>query len=184
MFLRVFPRSGPRGGRREGFRPAFWLAMAAAFSVAISTWGQTVPAKSKRTIGATARLTELKSGLSFPARIDTGAQSCSLHVEKFEIKNEDDRRVRNVGETVRFLLKDAAGKSEWVEAKIVEAVRVKSSSLKAGEYNHRYKVRLTLQWKDFKKEVLVTLNNRTDMEFPLLIGRNFLRGDFLVDVAK
>jgi len=68
--------------------------------------------------------------------------------------------------------------------KIAEAVRVKSSSLQSGEYDHRYKVRLTLQWKDFKKEVLVTLNNRTDMEFPLLIGRHFLRGDFLVDVAK
>jgi hypothetical protein len=30
----------------------------------------------------------------------------------------------------------------------------------------------------------VTLNDRTDMEFPLLIGRNFLRDDFLVDVSK
>jgi hypothetical protein len=45
-------------------------------------------------------------------------------------------------------------------------------------------VLLTLRWKDFEKEVLVTLNDRTDMEYPLLIGRNFLRGDFLVDVAK
>ncbi len=43
---------------------------------------------------------------------------------------------------------------------------VKSSSLRSGEYDHRYKVRLTLQWKDFRKEVLVTLNDRTDMEFP------------------
>jgi len=32
--------------------------------------------------------------------------------------------------------------------------------------------------------VLVTLNDRTDMEYPLLVGRNYLRGDFLVDVAK
>ena len=41
-----------------------------------------------------------------------------------------------------------------------------------------------MQWKDFRKEVLVTLNDRTDMEYPLLLGRNFLRGDFLVDVAQ
>ena len=33
-----------------------------------------------------------------------------------------------------------------------------------------------------EKEVLVTLNNRQHMEYPLLIGRNFLHGDFLVDV--
>jgi hypothetical protein len=45
-------------------------------------------------------------------------------------------------------------------------------------------VRLALQWKDFSKEVLVTLNDRTDMTYPLLIGRNFLQGDFLVDVDQ
>ena len=58
-----------------------------------------------------------------------------------------------------------------------------ASSLKSGEVDHRYKVRLTLQWKDFRKEVLVTLNDRTSMEYPLFIGRNFLDSDFLVDVA-
>jgi hypothetical protein len=30
--------------------------------------------------------------------------------------------------------------------------------------------------------VLVTLNDRTSMDYPLLVGRNFLHGDFLVDV--
>jgi hypothetical protein len=146
--------------------------------------GQAVAANNKHVIGATAKLTEVESGFTFPARIDTGAQSCSLHIEKFEIKDADERRLRNVGKTIRFQLKDTGGKTKWIEAKIAQAVRVKSSTLKAGEYDQRYKVRLTLQWKDFKKKVLVTLNNRTDMEFPLLIGRNFLRNDFVVDVAN
>jgi hypothetical protein len=184
MFLSVFQGLLPASGRRNGFRPAVWLTAAIAVGGAVTAWSQDVSAKSKRIIGATARLTELESGLTFPARIDTGAQSCSLHVEKFEIKDQDNRRTRNVGKIVRFQLKDADGKTAWVESKIVEAVRVKSSALKIGEYDHRYKVRLTLEWKDFKKEVLVTLNNRTDMEYPLLIGRNYLRDDFLVDVAK
>jgi hypothetical protein len=169
---------------RNGFRPAIWLAAAALVCGAVTAWSQEVSEKSKKIIGATARLTELESGLTFPARIDTGAQSCSLHIEKFEIKDQEDRRTRNVGKTIRFQLKDGDGKTAWVETKIVEAVRVKSSALKIGEYDRRYKVRLTLEWKDFKKEVLVTLNDRTDMEFPLLIGRNYLRDDFLVDVAK
>jgi hypothetical protein len=92
--------------------------------------------------------------------------------------------VRNVGKSARVLLKDAKGNTEWIDTKIVAAVRVKSSALKLGEFDHRYKVRLTLKWNDFAKTVLVTLNDRTDMEYPLLIGRNYLRGDFLVDVAK
>lgn len=137
---------------------------------------------SKRVIGATATLTETSSGLSFPARIDTGAETCSLHVEKVEISDKTAKRVRNVGKSVRFLLKGSDGKTQWVESIVADAVRVKSSSLKNGEFDHRYKVRLTLQWKDVRKEVLVTLNDRTSMEYPLLVGRNFLNGDFLVDV--
>jgi hypothetical protein len=155
----------------------------AIFSI-LATGGEIVAGESKRIIGATARLTETESGLSFAARIDTGARSCSLHVEKIEIEDEAKSRVRNVGKTARVLLKDARGNTAWIETKIAEAVRVKSSALDLGEFDHRYKVRLTLKWKDFEKTVLVTLNDRTDMEFPLLIGRNYLRGDFLVDVEK
>jgi len=140
--------------------------------------------REKHIIGATATLTETSSGLSFPARVDTGAETCSLHVEKLEIQEKTARRVRNVGKTLRFLLRDSDGKTKWVEGIVADAVRVKSSSLRSGEFDHRYKVRLTLQWKDVRKEVLVTLNDRTSMDYPLLIGRNFLEGDFLVDVSR
>lgn len=138
----------------------------------------------KQIIGATATFTETSTGIPFPARIDTGAKSCSLHVEQMEIKDESPKRLGNIGKTVRFLIKGENGKSEWIETAIAGAVRVKSSVFKHGEFDRRYKVRLTLRWNDFEKEVLVTLNDRTDMEYPLLIGRNYLRGDFLVDVAK
>ena len=145
--------------------------------------GNDVSAKpAKRTIGATATLTETNSGFAFPARIDTGAETCSLHVEKIEIQDKTARRTKNVGKSVRFLLKGSDGKTQWVEGIVADAIRVKSSSLKSGDVDHRYKVRLTLQWKDVRKEVLVTLNDRTSMEYPLLVGRNFLQGDFLVDV--
>lgn len=163
----------------------FLAALAVGVVTVMNVRGKdSVAKKEKRVIGSTATVTEVSSGLSFPARIDTGAETCSLHVEKVEIQDKTARRVRNVGKTARFLLKDKDGKTHWVEAIIADAVRVKSSSLKSGEYDHRYKVRLTLQWKDVRKEVLVTLNSRTDMEYQLLIGRNFLRGDFLVDVAQ
>ena len=136
----------------------------AVFAVVPIAWGaESVSTNSKHIIGAIATLTELSSGLSFPARVDTGAQSCSLHVEKIEIKDKESKRVRNVGKIVRVLVKDKDGKTAWIETTIAKAVRVKSSSLKGGQYDHRYKVRLTLQWKDVRKEVLVTLNDRTDM---------------------
>lgn len=139
--------------------------------------------KEKRVIGSTALITETESGFAFPGRVDTGAETCSLHVEKIVIEDKTARRLKNVGKPIRILLKDQDGKTHWIETVVADAVRVKSSTLPGGEYDHRYKVRLTLEWQGVSKEVLVTLNNRTDMEYPLLIGRNFLRGDFLVDVG-
>src|SRR3954468_4928454 len=182
------------GGERRGdcwkIQPvAAGRAAVVLFAVFVSVYsvmgasGNDVSTKSaKRTIGATATLTEMSSGLTFPARIDTGAETCSLHVEKIEIQDKTARRTKNVGKSVRFLLKGSDGKTQWVEGVVADAIRVKSSSLKGGEVDHRYKVRLTLQWKDVRKEVLVTLNDRTSMEYPLLVGRNFLQSDFLVDV--
>lgn len=184
MFFDISARLASNRTRTAFLWGAGWLALSVAIFGGQTAWGDDVSTNSKLTIGATATLTETSSGLSFPARIDTGAQTCSLHVEKYEIKDPHKFRVRNAGKTVRLLLKNAEGKTEWVETEIVKAIRVKSSSLKSGEYDHRYKVRLTLKWKDFEKKVLVTINDRTDMEYPLLIGRNFLRGDFVVDVDK
>ena len=100
--------------------------------------------------------------------------SLAIHPEK--------NAVDNIGKSIRFLMKNDEGESEWIETTVASRVRIKSAVHKDGDTQGRYKVRLNLQWKDFKKEVLVTLTDRTDMEYPLLIGRNSLRGDFLVDV--
>lgn len=166
-----------------GLSAALLLAASTSFSVAAVRGEEVKPKKKKRIIGATATLTEVRTGLPFAARVDTGAKSCSLHVEKFEIKNESPNPVDNIGKSIRVLIKNGQGKSEWIETLIAGRVRIRNSSLDDGDYHGRYKVRLHLQWKDFRKEVLVTLNDRADMSYPLLIGRNFLRGDFLVDVA-
>jgi hypothetical protein len=149
-----------------------------------SAMGDTVPKPTKHVIGSTATITEVSTGLPFAARIDTGAKSCSLHVEKWEIKDPEKKAVDNIGKSIRFLIKNDEGESEWIETLVAGRVRIKSSVHKDGDTQGRYKVRLILQWKDFKKEVLVSLTDRTDMEYPLLIGRNFLRGDFVVDVEQ
>lgn len=132
----------------------------------------------KRIIGSTALIQEAVSGFVFTARVDTGAKSCSLHVEDVKIEGEADRMLDNIGKTIRFLLRDENDKTLYISTKIKKVVRIRNAS----GVERRYKVPLTLIWKDMKKEVLVTLNDRGKMEFPLLIGRNFLKDDFLVDV--
>ena len=171
------------------FLRTFWLAILAAiafaFVVLVNSGSEAaVSSEEKHIIGATATVIEASSGIEFLARVDTGAKSCSLHVERIVVKDKEAKRVRNIGKEIRFQVKDADGELHWIDGVIAGAIRVKSPSLKSGDYDHRYKVKLTLRWEDFSKEVLVSLNSRTDMEYPLLIGRNFLRGDFLVDVDR
>jgi hypothetical protein len=131
-----------------------------------------------RKLGGVETVTEANSGLPFAARVDTGARTCSIHYEAIKIENESKDPLQNLGKKVRILVKNRKGQSKWVEAKIAEYVVVRTSERSSG----RYKVRLPLVCQNVQKEVLVTLNNRQHMRYPLLIGRNFLREDFVVAV--
>jgi hypothetical protein len=153
----------------------------AAFS-SFPAKGETVAAPLKHVIGATATLTEATSGLKFAARVDTGATTCSIHAEQWEIESHSRRPPENVGKPIRVLVRNEKGEEAWIETVVAGRVRVRSSVQSEDDYHGRYKVRLPLEWNGLKKEVLVSINDRTDMDYPLLVGRNFLRGDFVVDV--
>jgi hypothetical protein len=43
-------------------------------------------------------------------------------------------------------------------------------------------VPLAINWKNSNKTVLVTLNDRKHMQYGMLLGRNWLQGDFIVDI--
>lgn len=131
-----------------------------------------------RRIGPVTTITEVSSGLPFPARVDTGATTCSIHYEELEIEDAAENPADNVGKRVRVLIQNPDGKKEWVSTKIVEHVTVRTST----DDEQRYKVPLKLRWQDVEKKVMVTLKDRGKMKYPLLLGRNFLRGDFVVDV--
>ncbi len=141
----------------------------------------------KVVIGATAEFAEESSGFLYAARIDTGATTCSIHAEKIkvvegvEVKKKGSKQMqKNIGRKVTFELIDAKGKRKRVESTIADTVRVKTSERK----ERRYKVWLTLRHGEVQRRVHVTLNDRSHMAYPLLIGRNFLCGRFLVDVEQ
>ena len=135
----------------------------------------------KRLIGATAIVTEAKSGISFAARVDTGAQGTSLHIEEWEIDGKSEKKAlkKNIGKQIRFRTHNRNGQDAWLEGLIVDTVLIKN----AEKTERRYKVVVKLRVGDFEKECIVNVNDRSDMTYPILIGRNFLHGDFLVDVS-
>ena len=147
-----------------------------------STWAKTPSLSArtaKRVIGPTAIVKETQSNFAFPARVDTGATTSSLHVEDCKIEDEAAEMSENLGKMIRFRIKNQQGESEWLQRKIVQVSVVKTSERE----ERRYKVPVTLNVLNIKKRVLVSLNDRSHMAYPMLLGRNFLQGDFVVDVA-
>jgi hypothetical protein len=132
-----------------------------------------------RVIGATTVVTEVSTGVPLPARVDTGATSCSIHCEAMEITDPHPDPRKNIGKPIRFLVKYGESEGKWVETKIVDHVTVRTSERE----DDRYKVKLRLRWEDMEKKVIATLNDRQRMKYPMLLGRNFLRDDFLVNVS-
>ena len=165
------------------FIPGLFLAtvlVSLTFLVS-STWAKTQPkpeVQGKRLIGSTAMVEEAESDFVFRARVDTGATTSSLHVEDCKIEGEADEMGKNVGKTIRFRIKNQDGESEWLKRKISQISVIKTSERE----ERRYKVPMTLNCLNVKKRVLVSLNDRSHMTYPMLLGRNFLQGNFVVDV--
>lgn len=116
------------------------------------------------------------SKLRYAARIDTGAESSSIHSENIQLVERDGKRY------VVFSLRDpATGALVSLERKFRRRVIIKQ---KVGKPERRYVVKLWLTLGKVKELVEVTLTNRSDFKYKLLIGRNLLIDTAIVDVSR
>ena len=158
---------------------SFWLAtlLAIVFAALIT---REVLLDRKTTVGQTTAVKEVSSGLTFKARVDTGAAVSSIHCVEFEIADEVEDAKANVGKTVRMRIANERGQVAWIETAIVDYAAIRTSDATG----HRYYVRLTLSCAGVEKQALVTLKDRSEMQFKLLLGRDFLEHHFVVDVSR
>lgn len=112
-----------------------------------------------------------------PAKIDTGARTSSLHATEIERFDRDGHR------WLRFELDIGHGQSEPVTVEVPRADRrtVTSSN---GEAQERFVIKAMMQLGERTFPAEFTLADRSDMKFPILIGRTALRGRFLVDSGR
>ncbi|TGL47037.1 hypothetical protein EHQ55_14550 [Leptospira meyeri] len=111
--------------------------------------------------------------LKLRARIDTGAKSCSIHAVNIE-------RLTENGEEFVVFETFVDEKPVKLKSRFVKEAKVSSTS---GVSEKRIMIREVMKMGKIKEEVIINLNDRTNLNYPILIGRNYLMGKFLVDVS-
>ena len=109
------------------------------------------------------------------AKIDTGADSSSLHCDCITPYEKDG------DQWVRFSITDVEGESVSYERKIIGNVTIKRHF---GDSQQRYVVRMGFCIGKVYAETDVNLVDRSGFSYDLLIGRKFLKDRFIVDSSK
>lgn len=106
-----------------------------------------------------------------PAKIDTGARTSSLHAHVLEDFQRDGERF------VRFAV-DWGGTRHFCEAIHVDVRGITSSN---GDQQTRFVIKTPLTVGSLTFRAEISLADRSQMQFPMLIGRTALRRRMMVD---
>lgn len=116
-------------------------------------------------------------GLIYKARIDSGAETSSIHAQNIT------RFERDGSNWVRFdITVPGTERLVTLEKEISRRVRVIQAS--ADEAERRVVVELQFFIGDHQQVAEFTLSDRTNLTYEVLIGRNILRDVMLIDVGK
>ena len=110
------------------------------------------------------------------AKIDTGADSNALHC--------DDIIINEKKEEVSFTLLDEVHESYHGKRMTFPIYKLKKIKSSNGVVQIRPSIKVSVKFFGKKYKSVISLTNRADMKFPMLIGRLFLKDRFLVDVSE
>lgn len=128
----------------------------------------------KQVMGLIEKVKIYPNELVLDAKLDTGADSCSLHASDIQELEKDGKSY------VKFIIVDRYGKKQTVEKQVVRHIRIKRLD---GKSQVRKMINLGLCLGGVYKIAEVSLVNRGKFNYEMLVGRRFLAGDFIVDPA-
>lgn len=132
-------------------------------------------ARANEVVGWVEKVRLYPGGLPVKAKIDTGAKTSSLNcLCKTTME-------RNGEKWVRFSITNYDGEQVWFERKVIRSVKIKRHF---GDAQVREVVRLGICLGNTYKEADVNLIDRSGLNYQLLIGRQFLKNDYLVDPGR
>lgn len=111
-------------------------------------------------------------------KVDTGARTSSIHADNLKFYHRGDK------EFVKFDICPEQKNNKKViscHAQVVDYRRVKSSN---GQTEKRPVISTSIELFDKKWNIEITLTNRDEMGFRMLLGRTSFQGKFIVDVSK
>lgn len=113
------------------------------------------------------------------AKIDTGARTCALHV----LAVEPVFPASAAGRPLYDVRLAGPGRGPPVQTRVTvrEFVLVRDTS---GRLERRPVIETILELGPLRRRVRVTLTNRGDMAYPMLVGRTALTGRVLVDPGR
>ena len=112
------------------------------------------------------------------AKVDTGARTSALHAVDPEIFRRRGKTM--VRFTVNPLQRDSRTRVQ-VEAEVWSVRKVRSSS---GHEEDRIVIRTPVRFTDREWPIEITLTSRDSMGFRMLLGRQAVRGQFVVDPGR
>lgn len=132
------------------------------------------PLENKVVLGEVEHVTV--AGWSMKARIDSGATTTSIDARNIKSFERDGK------DWVRFdLINRDTKASQTLEEPVSRTVKIKRHG---SESQHRYVVKMQLELGPINEKVEVSLNDRSEFTYPVLIGRNFLLDRAIVDVSQ
>lgn len=132
------------------------------------------PTTGLRIIGEVEPVTLMKSGLTLPARIDTGATTSSLDATEIKRFERDGKK------WVRFTVTDRrSGEKKEMACRLSRTVKIKRHGEESLE-RPVVKVKTLMGGVELVREF--SLTDRGEFTYQILIGRNYLQGEFVVDV--
>lgn len=130
--------------------------------------------KSLPVVGST-EYVEIAGIKDIPAKVDTGADSSSVWASHIRINKEGVLRFRLFDEGSPFYTGKAFKRTDY------KVAVVRNSS---GHEQIRYRTHLRMKINGHTIKVLFSLSNRSNNNFPVLIGRRTIAGKFFVDVSQ
>lgn len=133
----------------------------------------------KKTIGRLEKINFPELGIyGIDAKVDTGAYSTAIHCHDIQIREINDMK------TLCFKLLDPTH-IEYNRKEIqFQNYELKSFRNSFGIKEERYVIKTLIKLGNRKVRGTVSLTDRANMRFPVLIGRKFLKNYFLVDVSS